>query len=168
MSIQIIDTLRPLGEYPVVEAQNVQVGNEKLSEGENVITIKIRMPSESEELEEEVLVYTFTVNKETAPKVSLIGKVKNWFKGITGTIGTWCLTNQYRIIMGALSVCIVAMVGLSIYLIIDYKKYQQLLAKIAEVTKINMANANNVQTESVVINESNTEVQEEKSKGRHF
>lgn len=32
MSIQIIDTLRPLGEYPVVEAPNVQVGNEKLSE----------------------------------------------------------------------------------------------------------------------------------------
>ena len=161
-------------------------GNEELAEGENTITVKITMPSESDEVEDEVLKYTFTVNKETAPKVTLIGKIQNWFKGITGTVGAWFNDSQYKVIMGALMMCCFAMGGLTVYLIMDYKKYKKLLEKVAEITKMNaekaitpkteevLENVENINTETVLknIKKSNAETEETeeivKPKGRHF
>ena len=39
--------------------------------------------------------------------------------------------------IGLLLVCIVAMIGLSIYIVIDYKKYKMLMEKIRILTKEN-------------------------------
>jgi len=153
------------------EAKIEIIGNEELTEGENIITVRITMPSESEEEADEVLTYTFTVNKETAPKVTFIGKINNWFKGITGAVGSWINENQYKIVMGSLMLCSGALGGLTVYLIMDYKKYKELLEKVAEITRINTANSNNVQTENVDnTNINKEEIAEEtaKQKGRHF
>ena len=156
-------------------AQIEVIGNEELLEGENVITIKITMTSESEEEEDEVLTYTFKVNKEVAPKVTVIGKIKNWFKGITGTVGTWFNKNQYKIVIGSLMLCSAAMGGLTVYLIIDYKKYKKLLQKIAEVTRMNAESVNYIQTEGASESIDNTSDAEDekieetvKPRGRHF
>lgn len=156
------------------EAQIEILGNEELQEGENTITITITMPSESEEVEDEVLTYKFTVNKEAEPKTTLIGKIQNWFKGITGTIGEWIDNNLYLIVVGALVLCSIALVGLTVYLIIDYKKYRKLLEKVAQITRMNTENV--VKNETNVITESaeNIEIKEDiveeetKQKGRHF
>lgn len=163
------------------EAKIEITGNEKLSEGENTITIVITMPAESEELEDEVLTYKITVNKEKEPIVTPIGKFKNWFKGITGTVSTWLGENQYKIIVGSLMLCSACMGGISVYLVIEYKKYRMLIQKIAEITRMNNANANIPQTinnvnleDSKIENtqkENNVEIQEDniiKSKGKHF
>lgn len=163
------------------EAKIEITGNEKLSEGENTITIVITMPAESEELEDEVLTYKITVNKEEEPVVTPIGKFKNWFKGITGTVSTWLGENQYKIIVGSLMLCSACMGGISVYLVIEYKKYRMLLQKIAEITRLNNANANIPQTINNVNLEdnkieniqekNNVEIQEDnivKTKGKHF
>ena len=153
------------------------IGNQELAEGENVIVVKITMPAESEELEDEVLEYSFTVNKEMAPKLTLLGKIQNWFKGITGTVGSWVSKNQYKIVVGSLMLCSAALGGLSVYLAYAYKKYRLLVQKIAEVTRINTAKANSIQPEVVAqtentsnLNSNEEKIEEEttKQKGRHF
>lgn len=153
------------------------IGNQELAEGENKIIVKITMPAESEELEDEVLEYSFTVNKEMAPKLTLLGKIQNWFKGITGTVGAWVNENQYKIVIGSLMLCSGALGGLSVYLAFAYKKYRLLVQKIAEVTRINTANANSIQPEVIAqkesinnINSKEEEIEEEtaKQRGRHF
>lgn len=146
-------------------------GNEKLSEGANAITITVTMPSESEEEEDEVLTYKITVNKEKEPVVTLMGRIKNWFNGITGTVGTWFSENLYGILMGALTLCSVSLVGLSVYLVIDYKKYKMIVEKIGEISRINNAstvNASEVVEEPKVEEIKNSDEEETKSKGKHF
>lgn len=153
------------------------IGNQELAEGENVIVVKITMPAESEELEDEVLEYSFTVNKEMAPKLTLLGKIQNWFKGITGTVGSWVSKNQYKIVVGSLMLCSAALGGLSVYLAYAYKKYRLLVQKIAEVTRINTAKVNSIQPEVAAqtentsnLNSNEEKIEEEttKQKGRHF
>lgn len=151
------------------------VGNEKLSEGANTIIVTVTMPSESEEEEDEVLTYKITVNKEKKPVVTLMGRIKNWFKGITGTVSNWFGENVYEILMGALIVSCVALAGLSAYLVMDYKKYKMIIEKVAEITRINNANTNTVNTtettnQQILEKMQNNEKEEieTKSKGRHF
>ena len=147
-------------------------GNEELVEGPNTIVITVTMPSESEEEEDEVLTYKITVNKEKEPVVTLMGRIKNWFNGITGTVSTWFGENVYEILMGALVVSCVALAGLSIYLVMDYKKYKMIIEKIAELTRMN--NADTVSTSETtnqqVLEEmqSNEEETETKNRGKHF
>lgn len=150
-------------------------GNEELVEGTNTITITVTMPSESEEEEDEVLTYKITVNKEKEPVVTLMGRIKNWFNGITGTITTWYAENQYKIIMGALMLCSASLGGLSVYLIIDYKKYSMLVKKVAEITRMNNSASRvaeapvDLQPEQTKIEEKDQEVEDKiKSRGRHF
>ncbi len=149
-------------------------GNEELVEGANTITITVTMPSESEEEEDEVLTYKITVNKEKEPVVTLMGRIKNWFKGITGTITTWYAENQYKIIMGALMLCSACLGGLSVYLIIDYKKYRMLVKKVAEITRMNNSATQvteapvDLQQEQTKIEEKDQEEDKIKSRGRHF
>ena len=63
--------------------------------------------------------------------------VKNWFQGLPGAIGSVAQNNTREIMIGLLLVCIVAMIGLSIYIVIDYKKYKMLMEKIRILTKEN-------------------------------
>ena len=150
-------------------------GNDELVEGENTIVITITMPSESEEEEDEVLTYKITVTKEKEPVVTPMGSVKNWFNGITGTISNWFSKNQYKMVVGALMLCSAAMGGLSVYLVIEYKKYCLLVQKIAEITKMNSIEKpvteiiDNLQVEQTISEENNQVVEEKtKPKGRHF
>lgn len=146
------------------EAKIEITGNENLVEGENTITITITMPSENEEETDEVLTYTIKVNKEAEPVVTFIGKIQNWFNGITGTVSVWFNENVNEILIGALGVACIALAGLSVYIIIDYKKYKLMAQKIVELTKMNNA-------EIIKTNE-NTNIQSEESEtklgGRHF
>ena len=121
------------------------VGNEELKTGENTITVKVTVTDESG-LEEQKT-YTIKVEKEEEPVVaplSTMDKIKNWFSGIGSTISTWYTENHDRIIVGLLVVATVAYIGLTIYYINDYKKYQELMSKIAELNKINLMEKANV------------------------
>lgn len=146
------------------------IGNENLAEGENTITITVTMPSENEEETDEVLTYTVKVNKETEPALTLIGKIKKWFKGITGTISTWFDDNLNEILISSLGVSAVALAGLSVYMVIDYKKYKLMVKKIAELTKLN--NTETVEAseklETNLEEKMQLEETEIKPKGRHF
>ena len=150
------------------------IGNEELVEGTNTITITVAMPSESEEEEDEVLTYKITVNKEKEPVVTIMGRIKNWFNGITGTITTWYAENQYKIIMGALMLCSACLGGLSVYLIIDYKKYRMLVKKVAEIARMNNSATQvtaapvDLRPEQTKIEENDQEEDKIKSRGRHF
>lgn len=160
-------------------------GNENLKEGENKIIITITMPAETSPetgeviKEEEIKTYTITVEKEAEPIVvppTFWEKVKNWFAGIGGWIGN----NSSKIQTGSLMFCSVAMFALSIYLVIDYKKYKTLVAKLKQLTEMNSTNEpvselttideNNNDVESTeIIQEENIEMNETKKKpGRHF
>lgn len=155
-----------------LEQAKIEVtGNENLVEGKNTITIIVTMPGENEEAEDEVLTYKITVNKEKEPVVTLTGRIKNWFNGITGTVSTWFGENVYEILMGALIICCIALAGLSVYLVMDYKKYRMLIEKVSEIARINNASVvdtSETTNEQVLEEMQNNEEKEIKSKGRHF
>ena len=133
------------------------VGNEELITGENIITIKVTVTDEAG-LEEQKT-YTIKVEKEEEPVVgplSVIEKIKNWFSGVGSTVSTWYTENYNTIIKSLLVVATVAYIGLTIYYIYDYKKYQQLLSKIAELNKINL-----MEKANVALNPENTSSTEE-------
>lgn len=149
------------------EAKIEITGNENLVEGENIITITVTMPSENEEEADEVLTYTIKVQKEAEPVITLMGKIENWFNGITGTVSTWFNENLQEILVGSVVACSFALGGLSVYLALAYKKYKLMLQKIAELTKIN--NAEIIETTENTVEKQNSEIESEvKSKGRHF
>lgn len=139
-----------------IEGATIEIsGADSLKEGENVITItvknKITMEPQEEGAEpteqEETKTYTIKFNKNAEP--TIIGKISNWFKGIFGGVSTWYANNQEKAVFGALMFCIVALIGLSIYIIVDYKKYQDLLGKIG---KLNNLNNNEIKATSEVEN----------------
>lgn len=140
-----------------IEGATIEIsGADSLKEGENVITItvknKITMEPQEEgaeptEQQEETKTYTIKFNKNAEP--TIIGKISNWFKGIFGGVSTWYANNQEKAVFGALMFCIVALIGLSIYIIVDYKKYQDLLGKIG---KLNNLNNNEIKATSEVEN----------------
>lgn len=139
-----------------IEGATIEIsGADSLKEGENVITItvknKITMEPQEEGAEpteqEETKTYTIKFNKNAEP--TIIGKISNWFKGIFGGVSTWYANNQEKAVFGALMFCIVALIGLSIYIILDYKKYQDLLGKIG---KLNNLNNNEIKATSEVEN----------------
>lgn len=148
------------------EAKIEITGNENLVEGENIITITVTMLSESEEEADEVLTYTIKVNKDAEPVITLMGRIENWFNGITGTVSTWFNENVHEILTGSLIVCSFALGGLSVYLVTAYKKYKLMVQKIAELTKIN--NAETIKTTENIAKEQSLEIEPDKQKGRHF
>ena len=103
-----------------------------------------------------------------------MGRIQNWFNGITGTVSTWFGENVYEILMGALSLSSFALGGLSVYLVSAYKKYKLMLQKVAELTKINNAGVVNASVgetkpEAAQTIEENTDAElETKRRGRHF
>ena len=126
---------------------------------------------EGEEPKEETITYTVKVNKKEEPTV--FAKIQNWFKGIMGTVGTWFDNNHPKIILGALALCIVALIGLSIYIVIDYNKYKDVIAKVKKVSQMN-ANSNiveEIEENSNVIQEGNIKDNNKNDRpkgGKHF
>lgn len=145
------------------EAKIEVTGNENLVEGENTITITVTMPAESEEEADEVLKYTIKVEKQVEPAVTFMGRIQNWFKGITGTVSTWFNENVHEILTVALMLCSFALGGLAVYLISAYKKYKLMVQKITDLTRVN--NSSGIKTEQTIEDNIQTE---EKRKGRHF
>ena len=123
------------------DAEITIIGNEALQTGKNEIIIKAIITGE-EGLQEEKA-YTINVEKLEAP---IAGSLKTGDKntGIFAKIGKWASTNHDKIVAGTLLVATLAFIGLTIYLIFDYKRYQELLAKLAEYNKANLMEKANV------------------------
>ncbi len=121
-------------------------GAENLQVGENTITITLKIAAEEntkdkkegeEEPKEETITYTIKVNRLEKP--TLMAKISNWFKGCMGTVVTWYGNNEEKAIIGALGICNIALLGLSIYIVVDYKKYKDVIAKVKKTKDINNA-----------------------------
>ena len=154
-------------------------GNEQLKTGENTITIIAKIPvtvegdvatGEETKETEEIKTYTISFNKKEEPAPpTLMGRISNWFNGSLAGITAWYTQNQAQVIMGALALCIVALIGLSIYIVVDYKKYKVLLEKLKKVNEINNVQvAENIETQNI----SEIEVKDDKDDrpkgGKHF
>ena len=161
---------------PNIEGATIDVqGADTLQTGENTITITLKILEENtpegEEPKEETITYSIKVNKLEEP--TLMAKISDWFKGIMGTVGTWFNNNQPKIILGALVLCIVALVGLSIYIVVDYNKYKDVIAKLKKVNEMN-ANSEIVEEieQSSNINEEqitdNNDKDDKPKSGKHF
>lgn len=154
------------------------IGNENLKTGENEITIKVTAVDEAG-LEEQKT-YTIKVKKDEEPIVvslTTFDKIKNWFSGIGNTVSDWTSQNFAKIIIGLQLGATITFVGLTIYFIYDYKNYKKILAKLAELNKMNlMERANialepefsNVVDENNISNEENVNDEIENIKGRRF
>lgn len=120
-----------------IEGATIDIqGADNLSTGENIIIITLNIKDgEGEELKEETISYTIKVNKKEEP--TLLAKISNWFKGIFGGVSSWYNENQEQIILVALGICIIALLGLSIYIVVDYNKYKDVIAKLKKVNEIN-------------------------------
>lgn len=152
------------------EAKISITGNQNITEGLNTITITAMMPSESEEEENEELTYTFKVTKEKKAEITAVGKIKNWFNA-----------NVNKILIGALLLCVIALAGLSVYIVIDYKRYKKILEKVAEITNMNresinleeaVTNSNEIAMDNTVdddeVEETKIISENARNKGRHF
>jgi len=160
-----------------IEGATIDIqGADTLQTGENTITITVRIAEEAsqvkegEEPKEETITYTIKVNKTEEP--TLMAKIKDWFKGIMGTVSTWFNRNKAKVILGALALCIVALIGLSVYIVIDYNKYKDIIAKVKKVTEIN-ANAEIVEEAEQIsrVNEEvadNNDKEDKPKRGKHF
>ena len=116
---------------PNIEGATIDVqGAENLQVGENTITINLKIMEDSknlkeeEEPKEETISYTIKVNKKKEP--TLIAKISDWFEGVMGTVSNWYDQNDEQVIIGALGVCNVALLGLSVYIVLDYRKYKDI------------------------------------------
>lgn len=158
-------------------------GNGNLKEGQNEIIITVKVPTtiEGEIVQEgqiseseEVKVYTIKLNKKVAPEQpTLMGKISNWFNGISGGISAWYFDNQIQLITGALGICIIALIGLSIYIIVDYKNYKVLIEKLQKLNGINAESSLEVQEEGNILEDIAQDMDKnnknDKPKGgRHF
>lgn len=147
-------------------------GADNLQTGENTITITLKIAQEGEvpegeEPKEETITYTIKVNKEKEP--TILGKISNKFKAIFGGITTWYNNNKEKVILGALGVCIIALLGLSIYIVIDYNKYKDIIAKAKKLNEVDkekkVVEETSENNENIL--ESNKE-NEKDNKGKHF
>ena len=139
-------------------------GADNLVEGENIVTITVKVPmqaAEGEEQQEEIKTYTIKFNKKEQPAPpTLMGRISNWFNGMFATAGVWYSGNQEQIVLWALAVCVVALLGLSIYIIVDYYKYKDVIAE--------LKNINENKTETI---QEASELNQENDKpkgGKHF
>lgn len=134
---------------PNIEGATVDIqGADNLQTGENTITITVKIKAEDskdvkegEEPKEETITYTIKVNKKEEP--TLIAKIGTWFNGTFGAVSEWYNTNTEKIILGALGVCVVALIGLSVYIIVDHNRYKDVIAKAKMERKANKLNTNN-------------------------
>lgn len=161
---------------PNIEGATIDIqGAENLQVGENTITITLKIASEDvkegEEPKEETITYTIKVNKKEEP--TLIAKISDWFKGLMGTVSNWFNQNTEKAILGSLGACIVALIGLSVYIVVDYNKYKDVIAKVKKTREINTAeniiesihhNSNNAEKNIIDNNDNN----DKPKGGKHF
>ncbi len=126
---------------PNIEGATIDIqGADALQTGENIINIILKVAEENtqqgQEPKEETIAYTIKVNKLEEP--TLIAKIQDWFRGLMGTVATWFNDNNEKVILGALAICIIALLGLSVYIVVDYNKYKDIIAKVKKVNEINM------------------------------
>ena len=156
-------------------------GADNLQVGENVITITLTIDAEDQEgVEEgaeprkEIITYKLVVNKTEKP--TLLARTSKWFKGLMGTISSWYNDNQPKVVLGALFACIAALIGLSIYIVIDYNKYKDVIAKVKKVKEMNDLNLEivNEETSSNINSNQSIDIEEQSNKnekpkgGKHF
>ena len=170
-----------------IEGATIDIqGNSELKTGENIITITAKIPvtiegdvATGEEIKEseEIITYTIKVNKKEEPvPPTLMGRISNWFNGTLSGISAWYTQNQTKVIMVALALCIVALIGLSIYIIVDYKKYKVLLDKLKKVNEVNNSQVvEEIEVQNIAeaeVNLENTEKEDNKDNkpkgGKHF
>lgn len=135
------------------------LGNTELKAGSNEITIKVTV--QNEDGLEEQKTYKITVEREEEPipaaPLTMMEKIKNWFKGAGVTVTGWITENFNKIIATMLAIATTAFVGLTIYFAYDYKNYQKLLAKLAEYNKENLRERANVALNPENVGEENIE-----------
>lgn len=135
------------------------LGNTELKAGSNEITIKVTV--QNEDGLEEQKTYIITVEREEEPipaaPLTMMEKIRNWFKGAGVTVTGWVTENFNKIIAIMLAVSTTAFVGLTIYFAYDYKNYQKLLAKLAEYNKENLKERANVALNPENVGEENIE-----------
>lgn len=127
--------------------------NEELKTGENVITIKVTVTDEAG-LEEQKT-YIIKVQKEETPVVApltTMQKFKNWFNGAGTTISVWFSNNLDKIVVAMLVIATVTVIGLTIYYIKAYKKYKELVSKLAEYNKSNLMERANIALDPESVN----------------
>lgn len=135
---------------PNIEGATVDIqGADNLQTGENTITITVKIKAEDakdvkegEEPKEEIITYTIKVNRKEEP--TLMTKISNWFNNVWNNICSWFNQNTEKIILGALGVCVVALIGLSVYIIVDHNRYKDVIAKAKMERKANKLNITNV------------------------
>lgn len=161
-----------------IEGATIDIqGADNLQIGKNTITVTLKIMGEAvegQEPQEETIIYTINVNKLEEP--TLIAKISNWFKGIFGGVASWYNNNQQKIILGALGVCVVALFGLSIYIVYDYKKYKVLVDKLKKVEELNKTEIveENIAQNSVTDNfnenskDANNKKDDNAKGGKHF
>ena len=161
-----------------IEGATIDIqGADNLQVGENTITITLKIIGETvegQEPKEETINYTIKVNKLEEP--TLVAKISNWFKGIFGGVTSWYNNNQKKVILGALGICIVALFGLSVYIVFDYKKYKTLVDKLKKVEELNRTEIveENVAQNSVIDNfvenskDVNSKKDDNEKGGKHF
>lgn len=161
-----------------IEGANIDIqGAENIQSGENTITIAVEVEAEDqkdlkegEEPKKETITYTIKVNKKEKP--TLIAKIKNWFKGIFGTVSTWYNQNTKNIVVGGLGISIVALIGLSIYIVIDYNKYKDAIYKIKKAKEINSLEVEqdniNKEITTDLNNNENINKNDKQKGGKHF
>lgn len=128
-------------------------GADNLQIGENNIKIIAKMPAQSEEEQDEILEYNIKIIKTEQPTTSILKNISAWYKD-----------NEKSIILGALGICIIALVILSLYIIVDYNKYKNIIKEINENKKeINenkkeMTNDNAINTNEEQIEEDSIKI----------
>lgn len=135
---------------PNIDGAKVDIqGSDNLQTGENTITITVKIKAEDakdvkegEEPKEEIITYTIKVNRKEEP--TLMTKISNWFNNVWNNICSWFNQNTEKIILGALGVCVVALIGLSVYIIVDHNRYKDVIAKAKMERKANKLNITNV------------------------
>lgn len=135
---------------PNIEGATVDIqGADNLQTGENTITITVKIKAEDakdvkegEEPKEETIIYTIKVNKKEEP--TLMAKISNWFNDACNNASLWFNQNTEKVILGALGVCVVALIGLSVYIIVDHNRYKDVIAKAKMERKANKSNEENV------------------------
>lgn len=162
-----------------LEGATVEIeGNENLQEGENTITIIVKIPkevTEGEDQEDEIKTYTLMVNKKPEPiPPTLMGRISNWFKDRTENIKVLYNKNYGKIVTIALYVSLLTLGGIAIYMSIDYGKYKILIEKLHKLSELNEVEASKmVESNENILEELQKEkeensIQEIKKGGRHF
>lgn len=129
-------------------------GNKNLQDGRNEITIYVKRTLETGEIQK--VEYIIIANRKLEQKVGIVGKIKNTFTGFFKSIQNYITENRELIIVCALGFSAGAMFILSIYIIIDYRRYKMMVEKIKTLVKDNSRAENS--------NSQDTKIEENASK----